>query len=309
MEKYYCTAKTARETLDKYGVAIIPDVLNTFECIHMEDLAWEWLTEISRDLKTPFDYKKPETFKSVAQELQASHGMLWQRYGIGQSEFLWYVRSHPAVVQVFQKLWGTCSLKTSFDGGSIQKAPEETGWGWYKQQYDWFHVDQCPGRLGFECVQGWVTARDVLEGDATLEFLEGSHKKFHLLKSPKTDDWYKLTKEDLENFSDCPRVSIRCPAGSLVLWDSRTVHQGIQPIQRRKKINDRIVAYVCMMPDTLTKTEQNKRRRAYEDGRTSSHWPKKCKLNSVAPQLRGKPMPLVAPCSKPLLEDLEESLI
>ena len=37
------------------------------------------------------------------------------------------------------------------------------------------HSDQCYKRNEFECVQSWMTLKDVNRGDATLAFLENSH--------------------------------------------------------------------------------------------------------------------------------------
>ena len=51
--------------------------------------------------------------------------------------------------------------------------PEETNRGWHRST--WYHTDQSYLRPDFECVQDWVTAYDVDEGDATLAFMEKSN--------------------------------------------------------------------------------------------------------------------------------------
>ncbi|KAJ3314351.1 hypothetical protein HDU93_004773, partial [Gonapodya sp. JEL0774] len=92
---------------------------------------------------------------------------------------------------------------------------------------------------GFECVQAWVTALDVKEGDASLGFMEGSNKffsqaakRFRLNGKP---DWHKLTAEQEAWYEEqgCAKKRIQCPKGSMVLWDSRTIHSGVGPQMQR----------------------------------------------------------------------------
>ena len=82
----------------------------------------------------------------------------------------------------------------------------------------------------YKCVQSWFTPVEVREGDATLTFLEGSHKhhrKFGVSqKITDKSDWYKLSDVEVGMYTkgyECPLRKITCPAGSLVLWDSRTI--------------------------------------------------------------------------------------
>ena len=70
-------------------------------------------------------------------------------------------------------------------------------------------------------MQGWVTAENVEEGDATLTFLKDSHK-FHgklVTRFNITDkgDWIKLTPEMYEGYTKekgCSQECIKCPKGS-----------------------------------------------------------------------------------------------
>ena len=41
-EKYKCNPDSIKETLDKYGVAIIPEVLDENECSKMLDEIWNY---------------------------------------------------------------------------------------------------------------------------------------------------------------------------------------------------------------------------------------------------------------------------
>ena len=81
--------------------------------------------------------------------------------------------------------------------------PEVTNIGWYRGN-DWFHCDQSFKRNDFECVQSWVTAYDVNKGDATLAFLEKSHKYHKNFKEynniTEKSDWYKLKEDEINYF-------------------------------------------------------------------------------------------------------------
>lgn len=78
-----------------------------------------------------------------------------------------------------------------------------------------------------QCVQGFITFEDTDEDDGTLMVYKKSHlyhqKMFKMNKHSGSDDWYKLTEQDLKwvKNSKLEEVKIKAPKGSLVLWDSR----------------------------------------------------------------------------------------
>jgi len=216
-------------------------------------------------------------------------------------------------------------LKVSFDGASFGVPPENTNRGWNGK--DWFHIDQRFTKndtsyyqqylsntisrhendqvyniySNMQCIQSWVTSEDVGPNDATLSVLEGSNilhsevgpKIYESLDSKNKvkfykDDWYKFSQNDLSLYRDCPRVNVVCKAGSMVFWDSRTVHCGRGPTRGRDEPKFRNVAYLCYIPDEFIPDKiKAKRRKAYEDLRTTSHWPNKAKLFSKMPRIYG----------------------
>lgn len=189
-------------------------------------------------------------------------------------------------------------LVVSFDGASLSVPPETTRRGWYRQP--WFHCDQSYLKESFECVQSWVTGLDVNEGDATLAVLEGSHF-FHQdfaeafgIKEKK--DWFKLSDEHLDWYKErCTKTRVVCPKGSLVLWDSRTIHCGVEPQKTRPFANQRAVVYLCYAPRSqMTPKMLEKKKKAFQEKRTSSHWPTNIRLFPKTPQhTYGKPLPRV----------------
>ena len=99
----------------------------------------------------------------------------------------------------------------------------------------WLHVDQSRLDTSRKCIQGLVQFTDALiEGNASLECVPGTHRDFPDLekhlgenKTPR-ENWYKFSDEQkkMPYFNGKRLISVRAPAGSLILWDSRLMHQG-----------------------------------------------------------------------------------
>ena len=145
--------------------------------------------------------------------------------------------------------------------------------------------------------------------------MEGSNK-YHKECSEKfmiTDkkNWYKLTKEQEKFYIDkgCSYKNIKCPQGSLVLWDSRTIHCGVEASMEREHSNFRAIIYLCYMPRELcSKTKLKKKQKALEELRTTSHWACKPTLFPKNPRTYGGDLPLITTINKPILTILGKSL-
>lgn len=301
------------------GVVVIPGVLGDVDCQRMREGCWDMISHLTSRMPTPFDHSNPDTW-STYYNLMPLHSMMLQYWGVGHAQWVWDVRTNPAVVAKFAELWNVpeSGLLVSFDGVSYAPPHETTERGAYKGKI-WYHTDQSFRRSDFECAQGFVTANQVRKGDATLTYLRGSHlfhqefaEQFPESKE-KPDDWYKLSPEQLKWYEEtkgCQRTDVTCPAGSLVLWDSRTIHAGKEAIKDREQPNERVIVYVCYTPrrEALPKTIA-KRIKAFEELRMTTHWPHKCKLFGKTPQLYGKPVPNYEPLPAPVLDDMGRSLV
>ena len=238
-KRYYTNPVSLKKTLDQYGVAVIPNVLNEEEIAKMNSGMWDYLEHVTQQFVIPMDRTEPETWVQFL-KLFPKHSMLLQQFQIGHAQFCWDIRQNPKIINIFSILWKIPpeELLTSFDGASFHFPPEETNRGWHKKT--WYHTDQSYLQPDFKCIQSWVTGYDVDEGDATLAFLEGSHihhKEFRD-KHDVTDksNWYKLTEgeQSFYNEKGCSEMKIKCPAGSIVFWDSRTIHCGTECLKTRK---------------------------------------------------------------------------
>ena len=301
------------DLLDK-GYAIIPGVLTENECQTLETGFWDYWEHLTGGR---LHRERPDTWKTVY-DYYPNHGMLCQHFSIGHMPEIWNVRSHERVKRVYETIWGTKDLTVSFDGASSGFAPEITGRGWHRNH--WLHLDQSPHRNGFECVQGWVTACDTGPGDGTLTLLEGSHKlhgafakRFGLHGDKKyRSDWLKLESEHLDWYKaqGCQQINVECPKGSMVLWESRTVHAGRSAVKGRANRRNRFVAYISMMPaNLLTPRERLKKQRACLEGRMTSHWAaSRVKLFAKHPRTYGKPLPEVPAFEPPLFTEEQARL-
>ena len=312
-ERYKCTAETCKQTLSEFGVAVVPSLLDEKECKSMVDGLWNYFEHITDDWDIPVSRTDEKTWRGLFQ-LFPKHGMLHQHFGAGQCQAAWDVRQNAKVAEVFSTIWKCKNdkLLVSFDGLSFSVPPEVTNRGWPRKT--WFHTDQSYARNKFECIQGWVTGLDIEDGDATLAFYEKSH---HLHKEfakqfEKTEpkDWAKLNEDEEKLYkARCEVKKIKCPKGSLVLWDSRTIHCGSGPIKGRKNPKIRAVIYTCYMPRQLAAPKAiSKKRKAFEKLRTTNHWPCRPKLFAKFPRTYGKKLPALKQIEPPLLSKFGKKL-
>jgi Phytanoyl-CoA dioxygenase (PhyH) len=142
------------------------------------------------------------------------------------------------------------------------------------------HTDQSFKKIGLNCVQGYVnvlTSHDAASG--SLYVLPGSHLLHDEFAAAHPDsaasgkDWHKYTPEQLAFFGTEP-VRVHGGVGSLVLWDSRTVHSAIPPQRGIESPRERCVVYVCYQPRALcSKKNLEKKRDIYENYRMTTHYP------------------------------------
>jgi ectoine hydroxylase-related dioxygenase (phytanoyl-CoA dioxygenase family) len=236
------------------------------------------------------------------------HSQLYKHFGVGHSQICWDLRQNEKIINVFSNLWNCNNddLFVSFDGFSFGLPPEITNKGW--EHKTWFHTDQSYLRNDFECIQSWITANDIEEGDGTLAIMEGSHnyhkefqKKFNINDS---NDWYKLNSIEEKFYFDknCKYKKIKCPKGSLVLWDSRTIHYGANPVKNRKNHNFRSVVYLCYMKkDLCSYKDIIKKQNLFNKKQTTNHWPCNPKPNPKYPNTYGNKLPDITEIKDPII--------
>ena len=261
-----------KELLEK-GYCVVPNVLNNDEVEYCKGLFKNWQNSIPNHDKVHNSINP--------------HG-IYKYHNVGHTRYAWYIRTRPKVQNIFKYLWNTDELIVSFDGSCY--IPKNLN----KKDKIWTHTDQAPNSKGLQCYQGFVALTNNKE--RTLRLYEGTHlfheKYFKEKNINHSKNWELIDHETLHNIDDKKRV-LNISAGSLVLWDSRTFHQNQYGIPNSE---ERMIQYVCYLPKNHIKNTikmQNKRRKYFDDRRTTSHWPCPIYVNGKQPQTYGDKSKLI----------------
>lgn len=270
--------------LDTYGYVVVdlqvkPKVLN-----EIKDTLWQFLEKYFVGWKR----ESPDTWEAenVPSKIWGpDKGIIWGG-GIGQSEFLWRVRTLKGVKETFAAVWGDKDLITSFDGANIFRPWNTKEEGALedkrldrKTDGGWWHVDQGSKKSGKKCaVQGLVS---LFGADASTGGLcvmpKTQHRHAEVVQDTQSSTDFVSVQPYLKDFDSMERRLVCCEAGDLVLWDSRTIHCNTPaPMPQEHAPNEllRAVGYVCMTPRSFAGSDVlEMRREGYTYGVTTSHWP------------------------------------
>ncbi|CAF1465475.1 unnamed protein product [Rotaria magnacalcarata] len=274
------------EHLNEYGYAVFSNVLNNEEVDHSVNLFWNYL----ENLEEPYHIQRNNSQTWDKPWPGAPHIGLVNRYGIGQSEFMWFIRGNPNVKKVFSHIWNSDELCVSFDGaGCFRNWHLNKEW---KTSGGWYHCDQNPFKKPNRCsIQGLVALTDNNESTGSLVVVPESHKYFLELPSAAQErriwgDYISVPQQHSIFKKLRPRL-VKCKAGDLVVWDSRCVHCNTPAIVDNEN-NDqlellRIVAYICMSPISMFVPDMDEyksleefrqlREHCVQNRSTCTHWP------------------------------------
>eukprot|EP00928_Gymnodinium_smaydae_P054441 TRINITY_DN38205_c0_g1_i1.p1 TRINITY_DN38205_c0_g1~~TRINITY_DN38205_c0_g1_i1.p1 ORF type:complete len:520 (+),score=44.04 TRINITY_DN38205_c0_g1_i1:71-1630(+) len=247
-------ASRLREVFAQYGCVLVTDVLSTSECDQLEQL-WRddllntidestskspYVRAILERVRTDGAQAWPADWKNVL----GSKGCASQR-SLPHGRFAWAARLHPNVKKVFAGLYDispedmAVGLDVVFWAAADSDGPATLN----KQ---WLHVDQnFRSGLTHLCAQGilYVWPSD---GDraSTTALWPGSHlttyerlmqdghaigkgKKRYGSQSVQVNNLYSCPlREEIAEQAIAGTRRMPCPRGSLLLWDSRVIHQG-----------------------------------------------------------------------------------
>ncbi len=276
--------KQAALDLEENGYAVIPSVFTKEECVDIREKMWAHLYEISKDAPFPLtpdqDYKKMK----ATDLLPHKHGII-ESWRFNHFKTIREIRRDKRILWIFALLYGTDQLTGSMDRVNF-KFPGRT----YKSNGTWPHVDQHASKPDRITIQSYVTFFDCEADSPGNRLYKGSHKIFDEFFKAKRDakagDWNKLTEEEKKTLPlQCPLVKPTYEAGSMLLWDSRTVHD---PDDGSNFKEGRFVVYVCFNKLWEKKDDDKflaQKKQAFLDCRSTSHAPLPQSMFGKTPRL------------------------
>jgi Phytanoyl-CoA dioxygenase (PhyH) len=293
--------------LEELGYCVIPQVFSTLEVEALYRRVWHEFIEKAWPNCRMAD-------RSNWKEAFPMHNNMGIFAGpAGQTQVMWDLRQDPRIVAVFAWIWNTNDLIVSMDGLSFM-CPPEIREGYIEP---WPHVDQTILRrqddvahnnnppIGFVSesllrtqpytIQGQFLFEDSLDGDGGFYCIPKSHLRFtefspqletlNDMEMPR-DEKRKARRKFLDAFFGnsadefgnpyCMK-HITAARGSLILWDSRTIHWNQHPSEDRPYSDNpkvRMVGYLCYVPKArLTDEGRMIRKKAFEEGVGTGHNP------------------------------------
>lgn len=268
-----------RDALARDGYVVIPNVIS-------EELADATLSEFQAfhahctgQLFSEEDYHREFEFKNV-------HGIIEFPGALSHTDFVNRIREDPQVTNVFADLYQVDSkidpILCSFDRVNYQASETMRGIP-ARNRKVWWHVDQKWDNPKFMGVQGYVDmVGSETDEHGGLMVISGSHHMFEdlalahaagVINGGWDRDWHRLSDEEIEycQSQGGKIINVKCSKGSMVLWDSRTVHMS-RP--NRHPEDERFVVYTCGWPQSwLSEQDLARREDAKRLRRATSHHP------------------------------------
>jgi len=168
------------EYLDANGYVVVKNAADSGQLEALTNELWNFLEAATVSQSHPNGWRRGEP-ESWDDDGMAMMGMgdlgILDGAGVGQSEFLWAVRTLPAVQDVFKLVWETEDLVTSFDGANVFR-PWSVDSPANKTSTGWWHVDQGIAKVGSkQAIQGFVSLFDADVHTGGLCVVPNSHKR------------------------------------------------------------------------------------------------------------------------------------
>ena len=290
---------------------------------------WDYMEEACAGLKRA----DPTTWTNERWPGIFSVGIL-KCYGIGQSAFMWAVRTLPRIRTIYQVIYGTDKLYTSFDScGVIRGAEYDVAFN-----HSWLHVDQNlksrPAMdLSFQGALNLVAIGEDAAEHGSFMYVPGSATEYktnfdaglgtaflgtgtkQYCPLPLDHSVYAGIADGTKSLCALSALNV----GDFTMWPSPLVHAARMPSKSTLKSQlRRLVAYVTLQPFSAlggVKDERElsaKKRAAAASAATTSHWPCDEPTTNQLPRPRHKSMqPVVTPksCNKTQFSPNEAALV
>ena len=283
--------------LEELGYCVIPQVLPASEAHQLYQRVWhEFIEKAWPNCRLDDRANWKETFPILGNSAIFAGPA-------GQIQVMWDLRQDPRIVDLFAQIWNTNDLIVSMDGLSFM-CPSEIREGSVKPSP---HVDQTilsredgtphdnSPPIGFVSesklktkpytIQGQFLFEDSFDGDGGFYCIPKSHLRFtefapdletiaeqNLPRSAYIQKFFE-SATDASGQRYCAK-QITAPRGSLILWDSRTVHWNQHANPNRPYPKVRMVGFLSYAPKArLTAEGKLRRKEAFENGMSTGHNP------------------------------------
>jgi len=304
------------ENIEKFmkenGYVVVRDIISDEEHSNGLNLFWDMMVQLNPNIKRN-DYT---TWTNKQWPGRFADGISTQD-GIGQSEFMWFNRTRPKYIKLFQHLLGEDHLSVSFDG-FISFRPEIP-----TTNVNWPHVDQNLRLLGSadNNIQGAINYYPVTKDIGGFCCVPKSHLTWEEYLIKYLGDTVPPTHGHMIPPTD-PRLKdlakIILPAKSAVLWYGKTIHCStcsskfaIQKDPTTGKVTlDRLAALVSYCERNLV-TEKiiAEKKKTYEKGKSTTHWARLCVVQKPPRWGRPKNADVIQTLKPKNLNELEWKLI
>ncbi|CAG8129126.1 unnamed protein product [Penicillium salamii] len=299
-----------RDEFHQNGCVVIKNVITPERAEYYRDKQIQWL----KNFELGFDENDESTWTTEHLPVSFKGGMYFA-YAAPHEKMAWEARTEPAIVEIFEKLWETKELISSFDGMNISM-PRRKDLNWSP----WPHCDQNQNRKGMQAVQGLLNYAPNGPNDGGLMLMKGSSKLFDEFFKHKREsfdhedapppeikymDLFLFSEKDVNWFKEqgCELIKVNMEPGDFVLWDSRTMHYACLP----EGDQIRHVQYICMTPRRFATPEALElKKQCFENFVGTTHWPH-CNIRPTTekPMRNGEvcPKDRSEPFEKPELTD------
>jgi len=314
--------EAALQYLRDNGYVVYENVITPEEVQEGLNLLWDFL----EGMGTGINRGDPSTWGDDRWPPGGRTGVIYTHH-IGQSAFLWTMRAKPNIGHIYSSIWGTPveELLTSFDGCGVMK-PTSYNADW-RTTGSWYHLDQNGiKKKGDCCYQGLLNLIDNLEDDPGFVVVPQSNHKFssffQQVGPHVRGDFVSVKPNVLMDHFKAQPVKLCVPAGSFVVWNSKTVHCNTPALKPRPMIPphdrarrqavtlERVVAYICMSPRpknaAVLQSLLWEKAKGVRAGVTTNHWPDEFSP-ARAPPANATPPPPYNDVT-PLLSDYQKRL-
>jgi ectoine hydroxylase-related dioxygenase (phytanoyl-CoA dioxygenase family) len=286
-----------RETLDTFGFAVVSDVLDGAAVAAAEAL-------FDADLCSIIDRQRSTDSEKVSRLLDSGTASRWPveelpvgldgmaaDYGLPQGQCAWSIRRNRNIRAVYEALHGTTELCVGCDNVFFTSAEVAAGTNAHRPMELWPHSDCDVHKApegAYDVFQSvmylWPADAD---SSATVMWPGSNNEEYAKLMEGGeafAEHFCMMPASDFGRFAQHAR-RVPVPRGGLLVWNSRTIHQGWNS-------GKRLAVPVCMEPSVRRRmTALRVKERCVAEGMPTTHWASLGISNGMhyAPEPEGDP--------------------